>query len=96
MEALMLCLTISLMHDLEIYVGDMKNAFCHNNLLTRTSGGVFVEPCEGLDLPSGSLIDLLAPVYGLDGAAISARYCLGVLPMRHAVQWGSLGAMLVL
>ena len=29
-----------------------------------------MEPCEGLDLPSGSLIQLIAPVYGLNDAPL--------------------------
>ena len=29
-----------------------------------------MEPCEGLDLPSGSLVQLVAPVYGLNDAPL--------------------------
>eukprot|EP00959_Pyramimonas_sp_CCMP1952_P370082 7750832-Pyramimonas_sp.AAC.1 len=59
------------MYGLELYVGDLKNAFCQSNKLSRSRGRIFVEPCEGLDLPAGSLIELLAPVYGLDDAPLA-------------------------
>ena len=33
--------------------------------MQREGGSIFVEPCEGLELESGALIELLVPVYGL-------------------------------
>ena len=33
--------------------------------MRREGGSLFVEPCEGLELEPGSLIELLVPVYGL-------------------------------
>lgn len=32
----------------------------------REAGEIFVEPCEGIETPSGSLLQLIAPVCGLD------------------------------
>ena len=58
----------SLKWDLEI--ADAKNAFCQSDRLDRPKGSIFVEPCEGLGLESGSLIELVAPVYGLNDAPI--------------------------
>ncbi len=58
----------SLKWDLEI--ADAKNAFCQSDRLVRPKGSIFVEPCEGLGLESGSLIELVAPVYGLNDAPI--------------------------
>ena len=58
----------SLKWDLEI--ADAKNAFCQSDRLVRQKGSIFVEPCEGLGLESGSLIELVAPVYGLNDAPI--------------------------
>ncbi|CAE7298113.1 unnamed protein product, partial [Symbiodinium microadriaticum] len=47
---------------------DVKNAFCQSDKIRREAGPLFAEPCEGLGLPSGSLIVLDVPVYGLDDA----------------------------
>ena len=33
-------------------------------------GKIYVEPCEGLPLEKGSLIELVAPVYGLNDAPL--------------------------
>ena len=52
---------------------DLKNEFCQSNSLDRFAGPLYVEPCEGLNLPPGSLIQLVSPVYGLndnDGIAL--------------------------
>ena len=67
----MVFLIISLMYGLDLYVGDLKNAFCQSDKLRRPRGRVFVEPCDGLRLPPGSLIELIAPVYGLDDAPLA-------------------------
>eukprot|EP00959_Pyramimonas_sp_CCMP1952_P298914 6252335-Pyramimonas_sp.AAC.1 len=61
MEALMLFLVVALMYKLVIYIGDIKNAFCQSELLNRTRGKVFVELCDGVPVPPGSLIELIAP-----------------------------------
>ena len=56
--------------NLTLSVADLKNAFCQSDSLDRSAGPLFVEPCEGLDLPPGSLIQLIAPVYGLNDAPL--------------------------
>ena len=56
--------------DLALSIADLKNAFCQSDSLDRSAGPLFVEPCEGLDLPPGSLIQLVAPVYGLNDAPL--------------------------
>ena len=53
--------------------GDVKNAFCQSDGLRRPGGPLFAEPCDGLNLPSGALIVLNVPVYGLDDAPASWR-----------------------
>eukprot|EP00959_Pyramimonas_sp_CCMP1952_P366391 7673742-Pyramimonas_sp.AAC.1 len=62
MEALMLFLVVALMYKLVIYIGDIKNAFCQSEPLNRARGRVFVEPCDGVPVPPGSLIEFIAPV----------------------------------
>ena len=51
-------------------IADLKNAFCQSDSLDRSAALLFVEPCEGLDLPPGFLIQLIAPVYGLNDAPL--------------------------
>ena len=53
--------------------GDVKNAFCQSRPLARKRGPLFAEPCEGLHLPPGALIEIVVPVYGLDDAPASWR-----------------------
>ena len=49
-------------------IADLNNPFCQSDSLDRSTCPLFVEPCEGLDFPPGSLIQLVAPVYGLNDA----------------------------
>ena len=51
-------------------IADAKNAFCQSKKLKRRGGTLYVEPCEGLGVEPGCLIELVAPVYGLDDAPI--------------------------
>ena len=69
-ENIMLFLFILQVCGLTLSIADLKNACCQSNSLDRSAGPLFVEPCEGLDLPSGSLIQLVAPVYGLNDAPL--------------------------
>ena len=64
-ESIMMFLFLLQLCSLTLSVADLKNAFCQSDSLDRSAAPLFVEPCEGLDLPSGSLIQLVAPVYGL-------------------------------
>eukprot|EP00913_Durusdinium_trenchii_P018774 g17642.t1 len=52
---------------------DVKNAFCQSRPLQRERGPLFAEPCEGLHLPPGALIQIVVPVYGLDDACAKWR-----------------------
>lgn len=56
--------------NLSVSLTDITNAFCQSNKLDRPQGPLFVKPCAGLSLPEDSLIELIAPVYGLDDAPI--------------------------
>ena len=69
-ESIMLFLFLLQVCGLTLSIADVKNAFCQSDSLDRSAGPLFVEPCEGLDLPSGSLIQLVAPVYGLNDAPL--------------------------
>jgi len=51
-------------------VADAKNAFCQSNRLSRPAGAIFCEPCQGLQLAPGELVELVAPVYGLNDAPL--------------------------
>eukprot|EP00969_Alexandrium_andersonii_P165142 7299120-Alexandrium_andersonii.AAC.1 len=54
-------------------VGDMKNAFTQPDRMKRSGGDFWVEACEGLGLPPGTLVLLRVPVYGLDDAPAEFR-----------------------
>ena len=69
-ESIMMFLFLLQLCDLALSIADLKNAFCQSDSLDRSAGPLFVEPCEGLDLPPGSLIQLVAPVYGLNDAPL--------------------------
>ena len=69
-ESIMVSLFLLQLCSLTLSIADLKNAFCQSDSQDRSAGLLFVEPCEGLDLPSGSLIQLVAPVYGLNDAPL--------------------------
>ena len=60
-ESIMMFLFLLQLCSLTLSIADLKNAFCQSDSLDRSAGPLFVEPCEGLELPSGSLIQLIAP-----------------------------------
>ena len=64
-ESLYLFLLMALGLGLSIDFADVKNAFCQSNPIQRAAGPVYAEACPGLGLPPGTLIQLVAPVYGL-------------------------------
>ena len=47
-----------------------QNAFTQSRKLKRPKGPIFVEPCEGLDVEAGLLIEVIIRVYGLDDAPL--------------------------
>ena len=55
---------------LNLSISDLKNAFCQSNSLDRSTSPLYVEPCESLNLPPGSLIQLVSPVYGPNDAPL--------------------------
>ena len=69
-EAIALFFQLSINSNLKVAFADVKCAFCQSEKLDRPAGDIFVEPCHGLNLPSGSLIKLIAPVYGLEDAPL--------------------------
>ena len=72
-ESIMLFLQASLNCGLRISFADVKNAFCQSRKLNRAAGRLFAEPCEGLQLAPGALIELIIPVYGLEDAPYEWR-----------------------
>ena len=54
----------------QVHFADVRNAFCQAKKLRRARGKIYVEPCKGVPVPPGSLIELVAPVYGLDDAPL--------------------------
>ena len=69
-ESIMMFLFLLQLCSLTLFIADLKNAFCQSDSLDRSAVPLFVEPCEGLDLPPGSFIQLVAPVYGLNDAPL--------------------------
>ena len=69
-QSVMVFLFLLQLCNLTLSIADLKYAFCQSDSLDRSAGPLFVEPCEGLDLPPGSLIHLIAPVYGLNDAPL--------------------------
>ena len=69
-ESIMMFLFLLQLCSLTLSIADLQNAFCQSDSLDRSAGPLFVEPCEGLDLPFGLLIQLIAPVYGLNEAPL--------------------------
>ena len=72
-ESIMLFLQSALNSELRLSFADVKNAFCQSRRLNRAGGRLFAEPCEGLELPAGALIELVIPVYGLEDAPYEWR-----------------------
>ena len=69
-ESINLFFQVCLNENLSLAFGDIRNAFGQSDKLDRPTGDIWVEPCQGLNLPSGSWIKLIAPVYGLDDAPL--------------------------
>ena len=61
---------LSLNLGLSVSFLDIKNAFCQANKLDRPQGRIFARPCEGIDVPEGCLIEIVAPIYGLDDSPL--------------------------
>ena len=57
-------------------VADIKEAFPQSDPLKRNRGPIFVEPCQGVPLAKGDLIELGVAVYGLDDAPFEFRQTL--------------------
>ena len=56
--------------DMSVTFCDVTQAFCQSEPLDRPEGELYVEACEGLGLPEGTIIQLVAPVYGLEDAPL--------------------------
>ena len=69
-EALNLICQVIANLELLVKFADVKAAFAQSNRLRRPRGRLFVAPCEGVPLDQQDLIELIAPVYGLDDAPL--------------------------
>ena len=69
-ESIMMFLFLLQLCSLTLSIADLMNAFCQSDSLDLSAGPLLVEPCEGLDLPPGSFIQHIAPVYGLNDAPL--------------------------
>ena len=69
-ESLHLVCQIIVNLDMKLLFADVKAAFAQADRLVRPRGRLFVEPCDGTPLERGDLIELVAPVYGLDDAPL--------------------------
>ena len=72
-EAISLFFQLALCLGLSMAFADVKSAFCQSTELDRPQGPLFAEVCPGLGLSAKCLIQLVAPVYGLDDAPIRWR-----------------------
>eukprot|EP00971_Amphidinium_carterae_P338936 6476494-Amphidinium_carterae.2 len=72
-EVVMVFLQMVASMNFTIAVADVKQAFLQSDPLTRSAGPVLVEPCEGVPLERGALIELKVAVYGLDDASWQFR-----------------------
>ena len=70
-EAISMFFQLSLNLNLRVSFTDITSAFCQSDPLDRDGGPLYVLPCGGLpNVSKGSVIELIAPVYGLDDAPI--------------------------
>ena len=69
-EALHMVCQIIANYNMRLLFADVKAAFAQANKLVRPRGRLFVEPCDGTPLRKKDLIELIAPVYGLDDAPL--------------------------
>ena len=69
-EALHIICQVAANHHMRLVFGDVKAAFAQSDLLKRPRGRLFCRPCEGCPLDSEDLIEIIAPVYGLDDAPL--------------------------
>eukprot|EP00969_Alexandrium_andersonii_P015440 675071-Alexandrium_andersonii.AAC.1 len=60
-ESFMLFLQLVLNLGMVLDFADVKSAFTQSSPLARPRGPLWVEPCEGADLPVGALVRLDVP-----------------------------------
>ena len=69
-ESITLFFQLSLSLGLSMSFLDIKNAFCQANKLNRPQGKIYAQPCEGVGVPADRLIEVVAPIYGLDDSPL--------------------------
>lgn len=70
-ESITMFFQLSLNLGLKVSFTDITSAFCQSDPLHRENGPLYALPCSGLSsVEKGSVIELVAPVYGLDDAPL--------------------------
>ncbi len=75
-ESITMFFQICLNMKFKLSFADIKNAFCQADKLDRPTGPIYVTPCEGQPIPSDAVVELVAPVYGLDDAPLRWHWTL--------------------
>ena len=70
-EAITMFFQTCLNEDLLLSFLDVKSAFCQSDALQRPRGRLFAAPCEGTGRDPSQLVEIIAPVYGLDDAPLA-------------------------
>eukprot|EP00971_Amphidinium_carterae_P337510 6474353-Amphidinium_carterae.1 len=75
-EVMMIFWQLAASMRLDLTILDIKQAFVQGLPLRRERGPILVQPCEGVPLPSTSLVELKVALYGLDDAPYQWRQTL--------------------
>lgn len=69
-ESITLFFQIAINEQLLVCFLDIQNAFCQADRLDRPQGKLYAVPCSGLKIPQEQLIEIIAPIYGLDDSPL--------------------------
>ena len=69
-ESITLFFQIAINEQLLVCFLDIQNAFCQADRLDRPQGKLYAVPCSGLKIPKERLIEIIAPIYGLDDSPL--------------------------
>ena len=94
-EVLMLFLQVTASLRFSFAVADIKQAFLQSDPLERSQGPILVEPCSGIPLAKGDIIELGVAVYGSGRCSLRIPTDTLKAPEGTGVREGSLGSLLV-
>eukprot|EP00435_Cladocopium_sp_Y103_P074255 s37_g47.t1 len=69
-EAITMFFQLCLNLGLRVSFLDIKNAFCQADKLDRPKGKIYASPCDGLNVSKDQLVEIIAPIYGLDDSPL--------------------------